>query len=342
MRKNLCWLVLMLLVMATLNSGCGGSSNTTTTGNENNGTPQNQSQDVTPEIPGNQSTTYPFTTLTGTWTASNGSGTATGGGVNATMTLKGGQVSLTNATSGGSLDVSANIRWDAVQNGSVLVSDVRDNFGGSGSKTFTHVSGNTWRLSGTDDDGPYSTTVTITSATTATVERDGYYSDNDFSGVHFHMSYTITKQASEQTPGNQSGTYDISALTGTWTVSNGIMTVKEGNETGSGTVSGTVTFSNVVVSGDNKSVKATMTRTYDWVRDNGQSGHEDEVLYPVFEKRGNNVWYYSKYGTLKNDEEDTITLTMTSSRTANVVEDDRNPLDPNSDYYHCTYTLTKQ
>ncbi|MBR0256454.1 MAG: hypothetical protein IJQ58_01845, partial [Synergistaceae bacterium] len=176
MRKNIFWFVMiMLLVFTSLNSGCGGSSDGGNVFNQNT-----QSQDVTPNNPTNPdthntpTTTYDFSTLTGTWTPSNGSGTASGNGVNATMTLKGGQVSLTNATSNGNVDVSANIRWDAVQGSSVLVSDVRDNFGGSGSKTFTHVSGNTWRLSGTDSDGAYSTTITITSATTATVERDGY------------------------------------------------------------------------------------------------------------------------------------------------------------------------
>ncbi|MBR0151833.1 MAG: hypothetical protein IJP89_10785 [Synergistaceae bacterium] len=223
MRKNLCWIMLIFLMMATLNSGCGGSSSNSGVATDN-GTPQNQSQDNTPTVPN----TPP---------------------------------SPDNTPQTPGQDVTPN---------------------------------------------------------------------------------TPTSPDNPAVPNNPSEIYDIRVLTDTWTISNGILSLKRGNEIRNGTVSGTVTFSNVVVSGDNNSVKATMTRSYDWGWDNGQSNHEDEVYYPVFENRGNNVWYYSKYGTTKDDEEDTITLTMTSSRTANVVEDDRNPLDPNSDYYHCTYTLTKQ
>ncbi len=186
----------------------------------NQSTPENPTSPDNPATPDTPSTVYDFSILSGTWIPSNGSGSASGSEVNATMTLKGGQVSLTNATSGGSVQVSSNIRWDAVQNGLVLVSDVRDNFGGSGNHTFTRVSGNTWRYSGSDSDGPYSTTVTITSPTTATVERDGYYSDDDFSGVHFRMTYTITKQSTPTTPDNP---ITENTLSGTWRITGGAL-----------------------------------------------------------------------------------------------------------------------
>lgn len=194
MRKSLYWFMMVVLLFACLHSGCGGSSGDSSSSynpDDPTTTPDNPN---TPTTPDNPSTGYDFSVMEGTWVPSNGSGTASGGGVNATLTLKGGQVSLTNATSGGSVQVSSNIFWDVVQGGSVLLADVRDNFGGSGTHTFTNVSGNTWRYSGSDSDGPYSTTITITSSTTATVERDGYYSGDGFSGVHFQMTYTITKQ----------------------------------------------------------------------------------------------------------------------------------------------------
>ena len=355
MRKNIFWFVMiMLLVFTSLNSGCGGSSDGGNVFNQNT-----QSQDVTPNNPTNPdthntpTTTYDFSTLTGTWTPSNGSGTASGNGVNATMTLKGGQVSLTNATSNGNVDVSANIRWDAVQGSSVLVSDVRDNFGGSGSKTFTHVSGNTWRLSGTDSDGAYSTTITITSATTATVERDGYYSDDDFSGVHFHMTYTITKQSTTETPNTPTpdtpATISFTTLTGTWAASNGSGTV-------TGTVDGmsvnttmslragsnTITFSNVNVSGSTATLEASLNICMDiagssevWEDEFG-GGKAEYTGVLTFQNTDGNTWSMERTGSHNNTPHRT-TITFTSSTTAQVER-----YDGGEPTINASYTLTKQ
>ena len=79
-----------------------------------------------------------------------------------------------------------------------MYTDLRDDFG-SGHTTldFQKVSVNNWRMSRTRSEGTQEiTSVTLTSSTTANVERDGYFTDDDNPSLVFHYqySYTITKQ----------------------------------------------------------------------------------------------------------------------------------------------------
>ncbi|MBR0279528.1 MAG: hypothetical protein IJQ75_06050 [Synergistaceae bacterium] len=87
---------------------------------------------TTPETP---TTAIPFTTLTGTWTASNGTGTITSGDRRGTISLR------------------------TTHSNTIIFTNVSD-------------SGNTWRMERTNNRGKTTrTTITFTSSTTAQVER---------------------------------------------------------------------------------------------------------------------------------------------------------------------------
>ena len=223
-RKNLYWLLMVVLVLSCISSGCGGSGGGDVSINGNNGT--TQSRDVTPEIPDTPTipetptspdnptvpdnpaspdnpatpetpttTAIPFTTLTGTWQASNATGSATANGATFTMTMNtsyANTVTFSSVTSGGTLQASSQIYWDASGNG-VSLTDIHDNLGSSHEMTFQNISGNTWQMYRARSSGnPEITTITFTSATTAKVERDGYY--DEYQNAHYQMTYTITKQ----------------------------------------------------------------------------------------------------------------------------------------------------
>ena len=216
-RKNLYWLLMVLLVLSCIRSGCGGSggddvkidgNNTTTQSQDVTPTPETPTTPQTPTSPDNQSTpnnpttpdtptttTIPFTTLTGTWQASNGTGSATANGATFTMTMNtsyANTVTFSSVTSGGTLQASSQIYWDASGNG-VSLTDIHDNLGSSHEMTFQNISGNTWQMYRARSSGnPEITTITFTSATTAKVERDGYY--DEYQNAHYQMTYTITKQ----------------------------------------------------------------------------------------------------------------------------------------------------
>lgn len=216
-RKNLYWLLMVLLVLSCIRSGCGGSGGDDVKIDGNSGT--NQSRDITPTpetpttpqtptSPDNQSTPnnpttpdtptttiIPFTALSGTWQASNARGSATANGATFTMTMNtsyANTVTFSGVTSSGTLQASSQIYWDASGNG-VSLTDIHDNLGSSHEMTFQNISANTWQMYRARSSGnPEITTITFTSATTATVTRDGYY--DEYQNAHYQMTYTITKQ----------------------------------------------------------------------------------------------------------------------------------------------------
>ncbi len=209
-RRNLYWLFMMLLVLSCIRSGCGGSSggdvaiggNGTTQSQDVTPTPEtptspdNPSTPQTPTAPDNPTTTtIPFTALSGTWKASNASGSATANGAAFTMTMNtshANTVTFSSVTSSGTLQASSQIYWDASGNG-VSLTDIHDNLGSSHEMTFQNISANTWQMYRARSSGnPEITTITFTSATTATVQRDGYY--DEYQNAHYQMTYTITKQ----------------------------------------------------------------------------------------------------------------------------------------------------
>ena len=215
-RKNLYWLLMVVLVLSCIRSGCGGSGGSDVSINGNNGT--TQSWDVTPETPETPdtpttpetptspdnpatpetptTTAIPFTTLTGTWTASNGTGTITSGDRQGTMSLStthSNTITFTNASDSGSLDGTSQIYLDMYDDNGTFAAEYEDEFGGGSMNftgiTFENTSGNTWV---TERLNKYNkttrTTITFTSATTAEVDRLEDRNDT------FRFKYTITKQ----------------------------------------------------------------------------------------------------------------------------------------------------
>ncbi len=240
-RKNLYWLFMMLLVLSCVRSGCGGSSGGDVSINGNNGTtqsqditptpetptsPDNQSTPQTPTTPNTPTTTIPFTALTGTWQASNATGSATANGTTFTMTMStshANTVTFSGVTSSGTLQASSQIYWDANGNG-VSLTDIHDNLGSSHEMTFQNLSANTWQMyRARRGDNPEITTITFTSATTAKVERDGYY--DEYQNAHYKMTYTITKQSDSTTTQETPAAYD---LNGTWRITAGTLTYENG------------------------------------------------------------------------------------------------------------------
>ena len=78
--------------------------------------------------------------------------------------------------------------------------------------TFQNISANTWRMYRARSSGqPEITTITFTSATTAKVERDGYY--DEYQNAHYKMIYTITKQSDSTTTPDTNTTPDNQTIT---------------------------------------------------------------------------------------------------------------------------------
>lgn len=211
LRKNLYLLMMVLLVLSCIRSGYGGSSGGEVKIDGNNGMTQSQDITPTPETPTTPQTPtspdnpsmpdtpttpiIPFTALSGTWKASNATDSATANGATFTMTMNtsyANTVTFSGVTSGGTLQASSQIYWDASGNG-VSLTDILDNLGSSHEMTFQNISANTWQMYRARSSGnPEITTITFTSATTATVQRDGYY--DEYQNAHYQMTYTITKQ----------------------------------------------------------------------------------------------------------------------------------------------------
>ena len=173
MKKNVCWLLAVMLFCAVAYGGCGGSSNSSFDSNDNETT---QSQDVTPTPtptnPDTQGSKYDFNVLAGTWTASNGTGTVTGNGITGTASLStrhSNTISFSNVNVSGStaaIDGTSQIYWDAYQGGTLLFPDWEDEFGGASMEfsglEFQNTSGNTWVMERTNKhDKITRTTITL-------------------------------------------------------------------------------------------------------------------------------------------------------------------------------------
>lgn len=146
-------------------------------------------------------TEYDISVLEGTWAASNGEGTASDGSLNFSMSISSGHSSTVSFSDvsvigdNATLLPESQIYWDVSQSGTRILSDIHDDFGGGRTLEFQRTGTNTWQMSRTRSSGHIEKTIiTLTSLTTANVERDGYYDDDVYKNAHYHMSYIITKQ----------------------------------------------------------------------------------------------------------------------------------------------------
>ena len=328
MRKYLCWFLMAVLALASLHSGCGGSSGGGTSSDN----------------PDNPTTIYDFSVMEGSWTVSDGTGTAVSSGgtfdlaLNAERTNEAGGVTFSNlqvSSNSATGNMKTQIYWSVSQNGQYVRTQPIDISISAGE--IQKVSGNTWH---TLPEAMF--TVTITSPTTANmVERASVEVDGNT--YNYEVSYKLTKRETSTTPDNPSTVYDFSILSGTWIASNGRGTVTGGgvNTTLSLSAghSNTITFKNVIA--NSATLEATLDIYMDaagyseqWEDDfGGAKPYDTGVL--EFRNTSGNTWRMDR--TRHNGKPTYTIITLTSSTTAQVERYDE------YDYQiHASYTLTKQ
>ena len=261
-QRYLCILFVLMMFVVAASGGCGGGGGSRSTDthqeNENNNlegwdtdpddnnniprepdepqepdTPQAPDEPQEPDTP--QEHEYDISILQGKWTASYGTGTATGNGgtfelgmihVNAQFSSV--RVNGNRATA----IASTSAEWDAYRNGVYVTTIYADN--NNESIEIRHVSGNVWHYTYPNSN---TLTVTITSETTANVMEEGTNSE----GYRYTASYKVTKDD----PDSPALKYNIGSLQGTWSASSG-----GGTATGNG-----VTYELRLSSGSSVSVK---------------------------------------------------------------------------------------
>ena len=333
-RKNLYCLFMVMIFCIIVSSGCGGSSGGSVANNNANQN-QNQNNDTNPETPTlpeepttpeTPTTGYNFSILEGSWTASNGSGTATRTDGTFDLRMVHVNVSLSSVQANGNTATaiaSASSEWEAYQNG-VYVTSIYSDYSRE-TVTIITLSANTWRY--TLPNGNSTITVTITSSTTAQVTEEGTTSD----GYYYSASYTVTKD----NPDSPS-TYDYSTLQGTWVFSSG-----RGSATGNGgnydlvpSSIGTLTISSLQENGD--TLTGSMAGTLYWnVYQNGTQVLRAGLQYSRLEARriSGDTW---------RTIDDNVTITLTSQTTASITEKGTFWAYGLPYQYNIVYTLTKQ
>ncbi|MBQ6419245.1 MAG: hypothetical protein IJJ91_11310 [Synergistaceae bacterium] len=351
MRKYLYWFLMAILALSSLHSGCGGSSGSSDSSYN----------------PDNTTTIYDFSVMEGSWTVSDGTGTAEGSGGTFDLTLNAERTNELGGVTFSNLQVSSNsatgnlhvsIWWSVSQNSRYVRDQLIDFSIAAGE--MQRVSGNTWH---TLPEAMF--TVTITSPTTANmVERASVEVDGNT--YNYEVSYKLIKKSNSETPNNNPNTpvtpenptssdnpatpdtpstvYDFSILTGTWIASNGTGTVTGGgvNTTLSLSAghSNTITFKNVIASNP-ATLEATLDIYMDaagyseqWEDDFGGAKPQDTGVLE-FRNISGNTWRMDR--TRHNGKPTYTIITLTSSTTAQVERYDE------YDYQiHASYTLTKQ
>ena len=321
-RRNIfCWLLVVMMFCVIASGGCGGSSSGSVAKDN-----KDQEQDTTPNNPHQQTTAYDLSIMAGSWTASNGTGTATGYDGTFDLRMVHVNASFSSVKVSGSTATaiaSTSSEWEAYKNGAYTTSIYNDYE--HETISIQNIGGNRWRY--TFPDSTSTITVTITSSTTAEVYEEGTTSD----GYRYSGNYTMTKDD----PSSQE-TYDFSAFQGTWTISRG-----RGSATGNGgnydlvpSSLGTLTIHSLQENGD--TLTGSMTGTLYWnVYQNGTQVLRAGLEYSRLEAQriSGNTWR----STTGNSD-----LTLTSQTTASVHEKGIFRAYGLSYQYDIVYTLTKQ
>lgn len=194
-KKFLCYLIAALIFFAIISGGCGGH-NLQHSGNEaasrtNYTNPNQYQQDTIPDSYNENS--YSLNQLTGTWLASNGSGTGTGATGNYTFSVNC-QATLGEFDSSGTTFATINEAWYVYQNGYFVTRILFEP--DSEHMKLTNIGVNTWRATfpdgGRDVPDGGDVTIMLTSANTAHVRESGiiliegeYY--------NYNAEYTMVK-----------------------------------------------------------------------------------------------------------------------------------------------------
>ena len=319
MRKYL-WLFLALFVFCAVSSGgCGGGSSDESVTQDNG----NQNNNSTPQNP---ISTYDFSILKGSWTASDATGTATGPYGTFDLRMVHANALFTNVQANGNTAtaiVSTSMEWDAYLNGQYSTTI----YGNNDQETIEirTVSENVWRY--TFPDGKSTVTVRITSSTTADVTEEGTTSD----GYQYTASYTVTKDG----PDSPTIFYGIETYRGTWSISQGAGTASGNGRTFELRLSsGTITVSNL--QGSSVNMSGDLDGVIYWnIYQDGTYLRRIGLRYRtlIAHRIGGNSWR----STSGNSN-----LTLTSQATASINEKGSITIDGYTYQYFIAYTMAKQ
>ena len=188
-KKYLCWVVVALMFLAVVSCGCGGGGG----GGGRSATENPTTENPTTENPTTETKNYDISIMTGTWIASNGSGTATGPDGTFSLSMNYcqatfGDVDKTTTPVTSYIDtISAS--WDAYQNG-VYIRTIPLNYSNQSVEIY-NTGTNTWRYTFPSSESKI--TVTLTSETTADVIEEGNFGLGSYI-YQYRATYTMTKQ----------------------------------------------------------------------------------------------------------------------------------------------------
>ncbi|MDY6400201.1 MAG: hypothetical protein SPL10_02740 [Synergistales bacterium] len=197
-KKYLSWLLVALMFLSVFSGGCGGGSSGGSIASSPNNTTQqkNNNNDAAPNTQNNSNGTqevYSISEMTGTWVASNGSGTATGPDGTFSLSMNYCTAAFGNVDTSKTpntvyvSDISAS--WDAYQN-SVFVRTIPLNYHNQTAEIY-NTGTNTWRYTFPSSESKI--TVTLTSKTTASVVEEGNFGLGSYV-YQYKATYTMTKQ----------------------------------------------------------------------------------------------------------------------------------------------------
>lgn len=334
MLKSWKYLFVILLLIAYLSSGCGGGGGGS--GNQNNNQERQEPQ---------EQNEYNISILSGTWTGSNGRGTATGYNGMFDLIMTNCTASFSDIQSSGSSAtayVTASAEWDAYQDNryfsTVIHFDSDKEF-----ITLDHTDINTWRYTFPVTGAVL--TIKLTSETTAEVYEEGTAIVKDSYGSYtyeYSASYTMTKQYNNNN--KDSSEYDISIISGRWTGVSGT-----GTATGSDGIfdvkmeSFSALFTNLTAENSLAKVYATTFTTWAAYQTNeyvtAVERYNDDAIQMTFEHVDTNTWRYNF-----PNSQSKITVKFTSETTAEVYEESRTLYTGSLLVYDCdlSYTITKQ
>ena len=194
-KKYLCCFLAAMMFCIIVSGGCGGGSSS---GGSSNSSGNNQTNNETPNTPTNPNTPvntddeYGAETISGSWVASNGTGTATGPDGTFDLSMIStratfGQIQTTNNAM--TTYVSASATWDAYQNGAFIRSiplEYQNEL-----VEIQKTGKNTWRY--TFPSSVSKITAKLTSETTASVTEEGNFGLGSYV-YQYVATYTIRKQ----------------------------------------------------------------------------------------------------------------------------------------------------
>ena len=288
-----------------------------------------------------QDSEYDISILSGTWTGSNGRGTATGYNGTFDLIMTSCSASFSDIQSSGSSAtayVTASAKWDSYQNNryfsTVIHFDSQNAF-----TTFEHTGHNTWRY--TFPVTGAILTIKLTSETTAEVNEEGTAIVEDSYGSYtyeYSASYNMTKQYDNN---NDSSEYNIEILFGRWAALSGSGTATGPDGTFDLSMREITASFGSINHVDDDHITTHITAVAQWAayQDNKyirtiDINYDNEFI--TVEHIGVNTWRYTF-----QDTGSTVTAKITSETTAEITEEGKFYLGSYLYNYSGSYKVTK-